>query len=344
MVSSLQVKCRAEVLANEEQPDDTTVLLNRRQATLHLTFALPAGMLTVGLIAVYALRSMEAGRLLGGGSGAGLLCGIAAGAVIVFEMLLWPRKAFRRLRLIPAKYWLAAHIWFGLASLPLAVVHCGFHLGGWLPTWFMILFVLTIFSGLYGLALQNVLPRWMLRNLPAETIYSQIDYVSEIAVEDLRQLLTAACGPSPSSVGELPEVAELASAPAVVVGAVRESGRTRGRTLKTQRYTASREDNPTLWNALDEVEPFLLHGNEASTPVTDLQASSRWFGRLRDACGSETGEVIDTIESLCAQRRQFDAQRTVHRWLHAWLPIHIGLSVAVTVLLAAHVWTALKYW
>ena len=47
---------------------------------------------------------------------------------------------------------------------------------------------------------------------------------------------------------------------------------------------------------------------------------------------------------MCDQRRQFDTQQTVHRWLHTWLPVHIGLSVAVTILLAAHIWTALKYW
>ena len=50
----------------------------------------------------------------------------------------------------------------------------------------MVLFVLTIASGLYGLVIQNVLPRWMLRNLPRETIYDQIDFVSEQAVEDAR--------------------------------------------------------------------------------------------------------------------------------------------------------------
>ena len=123
------------------------VLLNRSQAKIHLLFAIPAAILTLGCILYYVRECVEANGLVGGGSASGLLCGIAAGSVIVFEMLLWPRKAFRRLKLIPAKYWLAAHIWFGIASLPLAIVHCGFHLGGWLPMTFMILFVLTILSG-----------------------------------------------------------------------------------------------------------------------------------------------------------------------------------------------------
>ena len=43
---------------------------------------------------------------------------------------------------------MAAHIWLGVAALPLAIVHCGFHLGGWLPTTFMALLVLTTLSGM----------------------------------------------------------------------------------------------------------------------------------------------------------------------------------------------------
>ncbi len=328
------------------EPRKRSVLLSRSQSKLHLMFAIPAGIVVVTLIALSARESYLAGEWVGGGSLSGLACGIAAGMVIVFEMLLWPRKLLRRLRLIPAKYWLAAHIWLGVASLPLAIAHSGFHFGGWLPTTFMILFVLTIVSGLYGMAVQNVLPRWMLRNLPAETIYNQIDYVSQQTVEDARQLLVAACGRPISAEAILEEEPELESANThtIVVGAVRQAGKGRGRTLETRRVVQAKEDQEQLWNALSEIEPFLLHGRERQTPVTNRQQASQWFGKLRTACGDESESTIRILEGMCEQRRQFDIQQTVHRWLHAWLPIHIGLSVAVTVLLVAHIWTALKYW
>lgn len=313
---------------------------------VHLASALFALLLTTAGLVWYALACIEAGRLLGGGSAAGLACGIAAGLVIVFEMLLWPRKAFRRLRLVATKHWMAAHIWLGIASLPLALVHSGFHLGGLLPATFMVLFVLTILSGLYGLAVQNILPKWMLRNLPAETIASQIDYVSARVVDDARALLLAACGRRRRSAEEAMDQPDLvAAAPqSIVVGAVRQSGRTRGRTLETRQVIQAREDAEPLWNALDEIEPFLLHGGEAASPVSDRQQARPWFARLRSACSVESGFVIDSLEQFCDQRRQFDIQARAHRWLHAWLPLHIGLSVAVTVLLAAHAWTALRYW
>jgi hypothetical protein len=288
----------------------------------------------------------EAGTLVGGGSASGLLCGIVAGSVIVFEMLLWPRKKFRRLRLIPAKYWLAAHIWLGIAAIPLAFVHSGFHLGGWLPTSFSVLFALTILSGFYGLAVQQFLPRWMLRNLPSETIYNQIDYVSEQAVEDIRRMLVTACGRRVTGDEMLREEPELEAirTETIVVGAVRQAGKTRGRTLQTRRKTDASADRDTLWTALEEIKPFLLHGRDVHTPVTLRPHATGWFGRLRRVCGAESQAIVHDMETMCDQRRQFDTQRTVHRWLHSWIPIHIGLSVAVTVLLAAHVFTALKYW
>jgi hypothetical protein len=243
------------------------------------------------------------------------------------------------------KYWMAAHIWLGLASLPLAIIHSGFHLGGWLPMTLMVLFVLTILSGVYGLVMQNLLPRWMLHNIPAETIYSQIDYVSEQTVKDAKRILVTACG------RENPNEEQLTSVPAesippemIVVGAQREAGRTRGRTLETRRMADASADYKALWSALDDIQSFLLHGRAVDSPVADRQQAAQWFSRLRGVCGNESDSIIDILEGMCDQRRQFDTQLVVHRWLHNWIPIHIGLSVAVSVLLLAHIRTAITYW
>ena len=325
-----------------------TVLVNKGHWGLHASFALPAFLLVIVGVGCWIFESLTAGRFVGGGSVSGLACGVAGGAIVLFEMLLWPRKAFRRLRLIPAKYWMAAHLWFGFASLPLAVAHCGLHLGGWLPATLMVLFVLTIISGVYGLVVQNVLPRWMLRNLPAETIYNQIDYVANLTVEDARKALLASCGrrPGGESKQNLEAVPELVGAAAelIVIGAVRGAGRTRGRSLVTTKFKDVSPDAEPLWTAFDELQPFLLRGKRAITPVTSRAGEQQYFQTLRAACGRDSGALIDMLESFCAQRRQFDLQQTAHHWLHAWLPVHIAISVAVTVLLMMHIYTAMLYW
>ncbi len=321
------------------------MLLQRNRIRLHLFAALPTVLLCAGCAGFYAYECSGMPGWPGGGSPAGLTCGIAAGLIIAFEMLLWPRKALRRFRLIATKYWMSAHIWLGLASAPLAVLHCGFHLGGWLPTMLMVSFLAAIASGIYGLALQNVLPRWMLRNLPAETIYGQIDFVSARACDDARGMVTAACGPHPDHAVDLADVADTVPEPQpIIVGAVRTVGRTTGRTLQSQRVPDARRDGKTLWEAYDSLAPFLLQGAVAETPVSNAADAGRWFQKLESACSTECQGLIENLQSLYHARRQFDTQRTVHRWLHAWLPLHIGVSIFATVLLVIHTVTSLYYW
>ena len=75
---------------------------------------------------------------LGGGTPVGLASGTVAGLIVLFEMLLWPRKALRRFRLVRTKYWMVAHVWFGLAVVPICFVHCGFVSGGVVTTVFLV--------------------------------------------------------------------------------------------------------------------------------------------------------------------------------------------------------------
>ena len=63
-----------------------------------------------------------------------------------------------------------------------------------MSTTLAVVFLLVILSGLGGLALQQWLPRLMLERLPAETIYAQIDNVSQRLLEDATRLVEATCG------------------------------------------------------------------------------------------------------------------------------------------------------
>ncbi len=240
---------------------------------------------------------------------------------------------------------MAAHLWLGFASLPLAVIHCGWHLGGHLPTWFMFVFVLTILSGVWGLILQNIIPKLVLQLLPAETIYSEIEHVAKQSISDIRQAIIAVCGPPAGSENRLIESEQSSHAKStVVVGAVREIGLVSGRTLRTKTVTRSETDRDVLWNAFAEIEPFLSRDGIKSGPFSKPADASRWFSKLRHACSQNGEPVIESLEQCYEQRLQFNMQRRFHHWLHAWLPVHIGLSVSVCVLLIVHIITALKYW
>src|SRR5262249_54551883 len=125
----------------------------------------------------------------------GFACGVAGGAIILFEFALWGRKKVRSWRVGRLPVWMAGHIWLGLLSVPLLILHSGFRLGGLLSATLMILFLLVILSGVYGLLLQQFLPRRMLQDVPAETIYSQIDRVVAQLEHDAERLVDLTCGP-----------------------------------------------------------------------------------------------------------------------------------------------------
>lgn len=340
--------------------------LDRKNFRNHALWAVAATLLAGGLIGWYLAEAGRAGHLLRGGSLPGLVCGIVAGIIIAFEMLLWPRKVLRAWRLIATKHWLAAHLWLGMASLPLAWVHCGFHTGGLLPTLFLWLFTLTIISGLVGWSLQHIIPKLILRNVPAETVCSQIPQVSQQNVENAYALLVSLVGPPPSEVRETGSHSAMGVAPGaslqqpaqtpaqtleyrsakpatVVLGAVRTSGRIRGRTLRTASLAIEPKHSQQLWDVFEQIESYLRIGRRSGSELADPLRASAFFVAARSQCGSSCHEVIDSLEEYCEARRQFDLQSKLNAWLHGWLPIHIGMSIAVTILLIGHIITALRY-
>src|SRR5262245_23615163 len=111
----------------------------------------------------------------GGSSVPGFTFGVAGGLIILFEFLLWPRKKARTWRIGQTKTWMRAHIWLGLLTVPLLILHSGLTWGGTLSAVLLLLLLVVVASGVWGLALQQMLPQRMLHDIPAETIHSQID-------------------------------------------------------------------------------------------------------------------------------------------------------------------------
>jgi hypothetical protein len=228
----------------------------------------------------------------------GLFIGIIAAAIIAFEMLLWPRKRLRGIRLGRTRRWMFWHVWLGLASVPMAVGHAGFRFGGPLTAMVLILFLLVIASGVWGLALQQVLPGRLLHGFANEAIEPEVDQVMAYHRREADELVTAAgCGPS----------------------------------------------DPLSTFYVDEVRPYLEMGRRSWSALRSAARSAGLFSDLQ-ARAPAVAPTIRRLEELCAVRRQYDAQVRLHHWLHNWQLVHLPLSVALCVVLAVHIVTALKYW
>ena len=341
-----------------------------RKLRLHLGSILLAILLVVGGAIWQAWYSNSSGRTASGSSVPGLVIGGVAAAIILFELLLWPRKKFRRWKLFPTKYWMVAHIWLGLATGPLAYIHAGYRLGGTFSTTLMCLLLFVLVSGIYGWVMQMVLPKWMLGNLPYETIANQIDDVSVQAALTARRMLTVAYGPKPDGLQKLPNLdsqsAKMSGAvtvknggnevKAIVIGAVqrRDSNRARIEIDADNEFNA--EDGKELWRQYAAViEPFMLQAIALSdgdalrrktgemSPVRTWQKSVDWFSLLRDSCSATARPIVDRLEELTIQRLQYDAQRRAQAWLHGWIAFHASVSVILGVLLVTHIILALKY-
>ncbi len=297
-------------------------------------------------------------RWPGGSSPPGLILGILGGGIIVFECLLWPRRMMRSWRWGSARLWMKAHIWLGLLTVPLILLHSGFVWGGPLSTILAVLFAMVIVSGIFGLAMQQYMPRKMLVDTPLETIYSQIEQAMQMALADAQNLVLATCGlPKESSeVSAQPQPSkETHSLPSkasdkrdggrVVIGASRQVELIPGQLLRTpvpQVPVANCEVLRQKFNAT--IKPFLERGRRFRSPLSNRSRSAEFFRQLRAVLDPEAHLVLEAIEECCEQRRQFDLQTRLHWWLHSWLWIHLPLSMALLVLMFVHAYVALKYW
>src|SRR5437899_1446391 len=112
-----------------------------------------------------------------GGTPLGLIFGTIALSIFVFAALLGVRKKIVLWRIGTVQRWLRAHIWLTLLTIPLVMLHSGFRLGGPMTTSIIILYIVVMVSGIYGLVLQHYLPTVMMERLPAESVYEQIPHI-----------------------------------------------------------------------------------------------------------------------------------------------------------------------
>lgn len=254
---------------------------------------------TAGLLAAaaaaYGLASRNAPGGVTGDSATGLAFGIAAAGLMVFEGLLAARKRKRAWRLGRAATWMRGHIWLGVLAVPLVLFHSGFHAGGAITTILLALFGLVTLSGLFGLALQQVLPRLMTARVEMETVYEQIPQV----VTQLRK-----------------EAAE----------------------------RAGKTGDPVIAKVHHEaIEPFLVSDGGRSQRLGDAGRSEALFAELRRLVPPAHHETLADLAHICEERRQLALQARLHRWLHGWLLVHVPVSCALLLLVAAHAVMTLLY-
>jgi hypothetical protein len=245
----------------------------------------------------------------------GLIYGTLALLVFLFAALLGWRRKHPAWAIGNMQVWLKSHIWLTLFTIPLVLFHCGFHGGGPMTQFLLGLYTLVMVSGLWGLALQHVIPKLMSEYLPEEVIFEEIPFIRSRLVaqgETVRQELASQSGePAPKVVPNEGGTATLTSSPPVAVrGAVQFIDQ--------------------------EALPYLKALNPRPFTLRDKQASDNQFRLLKLQVPESMHLPLGQLQDLCDEKRRLDLQTRLHYWLHGWLILHAPASLLLVVLTIVH--------
>lgn len=249
---------------------------------------------------------------LTGGSRLGMVYGIIGSLLMVFAGLLSAHRRLPRFPWLPRRSWmLKGHIWLGLLCFLFILCHSGFSWGGTLEILLWLVLGLVILSGVVGLVLQNTIPRFLSLQIAEETPYEQMPHVCRLIVQKADSILDDLCGP----------VLIGAGGPLVATG----NGLSADMKIELRQYYEG------------EIRPYLLRPALHASQRHSFWQPEEAFSRLHAIPGlADARSELRELETLCLQRRQIARQERMYHLLHAWLVVHIPLSVVLLVLGIAH--------
>lgn len=283
----------------------------------HKRWIVVTAVLAAVALAVYLWLDRATPGGLTGGSTPGLWYGVIGSALMLYAGLL------AGLRRVPSwwwigsrKVWLRGHIWLGLLSVVFILCHSGFRWGGPLERALWVVFALTLVTGIYGLILQQFMPRLLTTRIPREAPYEQIPH---ICLELRRRA---------DELADKVSAIEMQGSQTNIFGS--QVGI--GAKLQFQKFYEK------------HVRPFLAEGEAGSALLANPLEAEQAFARLRALPGlAMARQELTRLQSLCDERRDLPEQERLHHWLHGWLLVHIPLSVLLLVLGVAHAVAALYY-
>jgi hypothetical protein len=240
---------------------------------------------------------------------------------MIFAALLGARKKVPVWRVGRAQTWMRGHLWLGLLSLPVLVLHSGFRYGHGLTALLMTLLIIVVASGIFGAVLQHYMPRVMTREVTMETIYEEIGHVRAQLLEEAEELVRQAT---------------TATTQAAAAGATDSTGDSVVAVVEDQ--------NMPLRNFFEqELNPFLRNPGARGHALGNEGQSRSAFVQLRTLVSPVLYATLDDLENICEEERQLTLQSRLHVWLHGWLLLHVPLSLALILLGAVHAVMALRY-
>jgi hypothetical protein len=283
-----------------------------------------------------------------------LVFGIIGFAFMIFAALLGARKRVPTWRIGRAQAWMRGHLWLGFLALPMTLFHSGFHFGGTLTRVLMWLLIITVFSGVFGAALQHYVPRMMTSDVPLETIYDEIGHVRSLLREEADRAVESLCGSlglNKTSDGEVQRAGGFTALRTIAASAVPlrtsvavSAGASAAVAAAPEIILLTEEESAPLRRFyLQEMRPFLENPKQRGQRLGDTQKAASAFAGLRTLMPAAGQDTLGDLAEICDEAQQLIRQERLHHWLHGWLLLHIPLSLALILLGAIHAVMALRF-
>ncbi|MGD8690670.1 MAG: hypothetical protein PVI37_12100 [Gammaproteobacteria bacterium] len=300
---------------------------------LYLKLAL---LLVVAAATAYALDSPLSGR--NGGTPLGYILGTIGALIILWLLWYGIRKRQFHSSDGTVKGWLSAHVYFGIALVIIATLHCAFQFGFNIHTLAYGLMVAVVLSGFYGIYAYARYPRAMTENRANMSPQAMLREVSELEQQCVQL--------ADNIDDETRQVVLRSIANATIGGGWVSQLRGGTRRARKQERKADRflhQRNQTLAMQADKLR------EEDPSQTLGAGATMRFMaGQLTHADATEKVERMRRLLDILSRRRTLVRRlnRDIrHRaWLQIWLYIHVPLSLALLGALAAHIVSVFVYW
>ncbi len=263
-----------------------------------------------------------------GGTWLGYTLGTISALLIVWLLLFGVRKRSYSNSLGSTRGWLSAHIYLGTALILLTLLHCGFQFGWNLHTLALVLMLVVIFSGFFGVYAYLRYPALMTRNRENATRDAMLEEIAEID----QNALSLADGIAP----EIHAVVLRSIENTRLGGGVWTQLRARdGSDLAIARIRSAIAERSTQIGA----PPPALKAGQTIIAMVDFLA-----GGADDRQTEALRKLIDMLSRKRALATRVARDIQYQAIMEIWLYIHVPLSVTLLAALIGHIVSVFFYW
>lgn len=258
----------------------------------------------------------------------GYTLGTVSALLIILLLLFGIRKRSYSNSLGTTRGWLSAHIYLGTALILITLLHCGFQFGWNIHTFALILMLIVIFSGFFGVYAYLRYPALMTRNRDSATRDAMLDEITEID----QNALALADGIAP----EIHAVVLRSIQNTRLGGGVWTQLRARdGSDLAIARIRAAISQR----NAQTTAMPNSAQAGQTMIAMVDFLA-----GGANDKQTEALRKLIDMLSRKKALATRVARDIQYQAIMEIWLYIHVPLSITLLAALIAHIVSVFFYW